>query len=638
MMKNLLPLLLLLSNIIIAQNPLAYKWDKTAVYESFPDSLKGDDAFNIFIHREDKTGFKGARLVTKKRIHKKMMINDLKAVSQLSDFNIHKAPNLEVYFFDARVIKKSGSVVNLKADNYKYQTIGTSSNGKRDYQLISLNIPSVEVGDQVEIICEYQSYSRFGGSIFLNDKLFSLKSSFKMTTFRNILNMSIYPHGDFPEPEVYKVGDMIAYTWTEKNVPGYGDDSFAVLSREFPYVDYAAVSSRMNPTVTYFELLRGAINRTDISFEGTGSNAFMKYFNTKILEEKPATMMDSIKLVQDFVLNDIEILPWSSERFFNSNFKKRAFPNNQLYGIYTRFFNYYKIPFEVLLCRDKYEGQMVGNFCSFTYLDYVGLKVRNSQGSVYYFGDSFYLNEVPVYIEGTECVRVKVINPLKPVQADNFNYNTTVLPLSKMKDNSVSLTALVKLGMDSVNYQIRESYVGRYSYRIRKELEDSLKPMLLNEDAYDTLFDVNKEKEDLDYPFRTQITYSIAADWKLNQLDSALYELELKDLFDFNFYDLEDKRSVDLYPLTMETQSVRLYIDLPADYSLIEPEKYVRSKNFHIGRFNFTVRQVSANKLMIDAKYELKDLIMKSTDFEDYKAIMKMAEDIKDLKLYLSAS
>jgi hypothetical protein len=183
--------------------------------------------------------------VTYYQVQKRMKILTELGLNQSAYVYIPLMENQTIDMLDACTIKEDGQVINMDAsDIYQVDmTAGGEKTSEDEYVSYSkFAIPSVEVGDEIEVIYQLALSDYAGGDILPNSEAFSFVTQYNFILPPSV-DFACQPKNGFPGPEVHHLSNGFKQAvFTIRNVKSIQDESYSIPFLTLPWFSYQVTS------------------------------------------------------------------------------------------------------------------------------------------------------------------------------------------------------------------------------------------------------------------------------------------------------------------------------------------------------------------------------------------------------------
>lgn len=635
-----------------AQNTgrLAYKWSKPTSFVPIPDEFKNEDAVAIYNH----TGIKNDLDVTTSInyrtsgfIKRKIRLLTAQGLKDYSNIIIKKKSSSTVTTLDARTIKKDGKTISIKSADIKLLHTYDDENDQY-YDEYRIAIPGVEIGDEVEYIyTTYQNGLSWADDVYLHNDLACLESQFVLTLRRGLVT-DIFSINEMASPERIDEDDYQILTWKLSNLPSIKNQNYAIVDKEFPYVQYYVkrlVLSKYNIdhqlSIENWGELYKVLSHNN-SDHNNKSRGLQKYFESFKNVTDTLTKVEKVryfvkKINEEFILmenEDVENAP-RPVMYFVEN-KKIDVNNLRLY--YKYMFYYLNIPFETCFGKNRYQGDLFPAIISTHQITHVFFYFADDQLSDHYLFVSnsdikYNVDERAWQLENTKIIHLKKDDPFS---ADKPSVQIRAMPQSQADHNRRTVTCSFNISPDwtSLNCDTKVSFTGMVSLRYRtnwinraKEYKnDTWIKWLDQEDnkkfGLDTVFiETQDNMTPFNFAVRIKSTESDIISPASDNISSLKVQIPLDHI---KIPSYSYKRFTTLYMPYLYTDELNYFIQFPSNVTVINEKDLNKKLANEVGEFNLSATKISDTVYKISSVYKIraKELV---------KSKYKMLVDLNDM-------
>jgi len=372
--KNILFILTfcLITNMACAQQfrKLKQSWKKPEPWVELPEVYKNEEAVAIFqkiylSNNYDRSSTPS--LTSNYSIAQRIRVLTKSVLEELSTFYIDQFPGSNPVTIDARTIKKNGETILADRESIKELKTYDKSTGSYKSQY-RISIPGIEVGDDIEIIYAIEKpYLIYSDDIYLHGPYVILKSEFTFYTSRGI-ETNIYNHNNMPKPTITELEFQTVDKWHLTNLPGLGKQLYRVSDNEIPYVRIHVNRFFVTGMDRPYEI---GLKSWGEVFEISTQNVFNKNQKDKGLNDFFAMHKSYLDTMNTFgkVSHIVNFL--NKEMKFGDNLEdnlknlplatliqKKEIDDRNLMLFYKYMFTYFKIPYYLVIAKNKYRGEL----------------------------------------------------------------------------------------------------------------------------------------------------------------------------------------------------------------------------------------------------------------------------------------
>lgn len=464
---------------------LKHKWKKPTPQIEIPDSLKNEDVViiskTVYINNhKDVTSsiplFASGSVLMRYRVQTKA------GLDYFTKFSLSKSRGAKPTTIDARTIKKDGTTINLDRDNIKllrsYNKL--SENYFYEYRL---SVPGVEIGDEVEIVYS-NSYNEIISTmdLFFHDDYAIMESKVVITTDRGIITNILLNNG-LPDPIRVEAENESILTWKLTSLRPIGEQYNMIEDYELPFVrmivteikhqgssydvgikDWGAIFDRLAP---------GSLEQ---KYKPKGLE---EYFNSLKSKLDTLSTTGKVNYFAQFINDEIEIRnslnDGDDKLSYVDLFSKKIIDEINLINFYKHMFFQLKIPYKVILAKNRYQGELLVSDISSRQITDVFFEFRDEKDAKHYLflsneSKTFSIDELPYSLEGTKAILLKKQDPFskeKPeVEYMNIGY-------VKMDNNTRKINTHIKIDeAGTLTRKTQLNYNGHFSTTFRRDLTE----------------------------------------------------------------------------------------------------------------------------------------------------------------------
>lgn len=638
----LIALFLCLSPTLSAQKKVKEsKWMKKYLKPSqIPDSLMSLDAISIFsrqkitVYADPYTGGKTTYMVTER-----FKILTEKGKQFCNKFTLIKPNRSEIMELDAVTIKPNGELVHFKTSDLKK----VSEKYKTDNAVLKRNeykvaIPNVSIGDEVEL--RYQlalPYLLSSEDLYFNTDFYCIKSTITLAFEKNFRpDIQMFNGLEAPEKEINY--GYVNYIWRKKGIHAKGYNLFSIPAFSEPYLSYSiryfirndgsSVPIVKNQWGSMYENAEKHLSlKNSSSKEKKSLDSFLYHVREKQGEVSQTQLLHAlVDSLNTFKIVRDEFLPKDYTLTHMLADKKTS--NMALYGIYLRAFEYYHIPFNIGLMRNKYDGLLYSDYVSVNHItDFLFVVQDSSKKYVYIYPSTstktYRLNEFPFQFEKTNVVLVdkSCINNLHP------RFKFTKIPSSKVGDNYAEHHYHITMEPTDTAHIIEgESKLsGHLIHHYYKNDSVYLKNLPMN---FDSLMDIDRTEPSSNYPYKVTYQTKGTCNLSIQEVNDSLFTLDVQSLLDHTYpvLPMDSKRDLHYYGPFPYSHSFQYAIEFPYDVKLATPISFTK-----IYGMQYTVKQQKPNLIYVSSSYKLASSFIRVGNY------VTTAENIEKYKQEISA-
>lgn len=647
---NLIIFLLISSSItsLFAQKGYKnFKWKKQSNrLTTLPDSLQNEDAVVLFHYYTlrpeiDPRYVKWANTVIIH--HQRIKILTEKGLDDFSNIIIQKSSKESVIYVDAFTVKPDGKIIDLDAGTIELNLYETNSNKNFTLKELRFAIPGVEVGDEIEMITKTKlPFLRTSDDLYFHQNLPVLNAAITINVPVTLL-IKLSSYNRLDAPEIIENGKNTTYQWRVSGLrPMYYQD-YSVYANELPYISY---NINFLPQQNWEELYVAYHNTyEDKDFQGRPHSTYFLEFmqdNAKKYPEYDSLQMFNhvLNFIQDSL--SLEVLNEDESNMPIGHFLyERRIDNHNLHILYRKVLDYLKIEYWTCFGRNKYNGPIDTKFPTVHQIDYVFYTFENKLGEQQFLYPSssemtYYLNEIPVTLEGTTCIALAGKN----AESVRIKFKTFVVPLSTIRDNSLIKSIVYKYSeQDRLKNVIhKEVYKGSYMRGARDYKTNLVEYSEWITDNYDVPVDSISFRFTSDSnPYAYEVKYTHPGTDYLNQVEEGLYSVSIADLIHHN--NLEDNKEKDrfmgFYPVMAYSDKVNVLLQFNHPVKIMNEEGLDQKLSNGFASYAIRFSQPTPQSILLTSKYAIKATYLSAGQYEMFISVNEMMESAMNQELYI---
>ena len=648
-------------NAVITFNEEIYESDFDADYFSRLAMYSNQTDSRTYNYNSIYTGYSG---LLSYKLHKRIRILTKKGLSEFSFVVIPDFKHADIVTLDARTIKPDGTIHDLEQEDIKEVDI-TSTNlmGSNGVAQKRFAIPSVEIGDEIELVYKVEGRSMLlVKDFFFHSELPVLHS--KLTVrLRSGLYPQFYYFNGAVHAETSIDGNFVKYSWESKNLPGYSNTENARISDELPFVRLVlkevkfrveTIESTISIMPDSWQVVFDNLNETFLEEEIRSNKAH--YIKTKIKEIKlknpDASKFDTFYTFFRYV-NDSVIVRKLKEQ--EESYKpgyylyKKFIDHKKLYNLYFRALRLIDLDYDLCLAATKHEPQIDTTIVNpFGFSNYLFI-IKNGEKSYFLYPSTtrrkYEFDEIPVTIEGTKAL---VLSGSEKTPKVSYIY----LPQGTSNDNFINRRCKLNINTDSslvettIGFTLSGAMSTKHRNFIDRSLEkyeadsiDILRNVLtsISDDEINLEIDtVIKDESSVFYPYKYKFTVSGTYNNLVTNIADSTYTLPLETLLKHITlqYSMEN-RLVDYIPDYPYTDMFSYFLIFEKPIKILNKDALLYDSENKVGKYQLKVEYVNDRILMITSKYQIKlNYILK----EDYPLLVELsqaADNAKDATILL---
>lgn len=295
--------------------------------------------------------------------HSIVRVNNEKGIQKHNRVYIPMSGVLKVIDIKARVVHKDGKIINLNKNNIKELK---DVKGYGGFKIFA--IEGVEKNTQIEYIYTLRKRPSSLGNITIQKK-YKIKNAEVIIRKPFFLNTEVKSYNNFPPLIKKKVpGNKVAYTAIEKNIDAMIEETSSTSVANKMKVVYL-IQSNSSSTDYQWSNFSLSIRNNFIKIKPKKHKNLIKDFQ----KVKTKFNKDSlITEISEFVRDNYTINKGGSPfEELKSIYKRKSASETSILKVYSCLFNYYEIPYEVVLTSNRYYNKFDKYFFSNSNLGFV---------------------------------------------------------------------------------------------------------------------------------------------------------------------------------------------------------------------------------------------------------------------------
>ncbi|MEZ4738646.1 MAG: DUF3857 domain-containing protein [Flavobacteriales bacterium] len=329
-----------------------------------------------------------------------------------------------VNFFDARIIRKDGEVIDLSSKHcsivYVYDTVYRSMDRRPELRFEDVDL---RPGDQFEVVLSLRSSGlRMGQEVLIQEERAVLEKQLEIHMW-DAPNLSVHTYNGFPAPTAVVHGTHRVKQWTFHDLKPIPFLPYAVSHFEQPF--YTISTSRHLDPLQCLSLFQqehkynhyaGRKSKYDfLDFLGERIQQHGAGKHTAIVRDVVAFLRDSIRMVPDEELDRNEPV--------GRHFAQRRMSTEMLLHLYKQMFSVLGTPMYICFARDRYLVAVSADTLHGEDLTDHVLAFKDEQsGAPHYLAintlwNRYLVDEVPYWLAGQRAVMIEYSETkIKPEQ------------------------------------------------------------------------------------------------------------------------------------------------------------------------------------------------------------------------------
>ncbi len=675
--KNQIFLLILLISCYFCgckSNSYEHNWTTSTALTTIPDSLKNENAVIILNERKLSNVMKDFS-ISEESNYKRIKLLTLDGITDFSTIEIPKIDGLKILELDARTIKPNGKIIDFNSKDIK-EISSYIANTPFGFSTLKFSVPSIEVGDEIEIFYKTKSFSFTPYyKYFFHFNAPALKSIFVYTTTMNVKNSYSF-NNQPPKYQADTIKGKINYKWEMNNLHSLKDQDNCIIPNELPNIKISLLSVYITDTYrrgmnTYYEDRKVFVNNytwtdfysyfikslRDDNIDFEDDNVYYKkkknpepdnidtvlnIINKNLSDtSKYDQFLNVCKYIHDSVavVNQLD----SNKLRVWSYLEKKTIDKFNLYRLYLKLFNYYDIEFAVCCANKKEKGDVDIQYSFIdSYTDIFFAFKKDTYADIHYIYPSdniqkFGLDELPIDIRGTNGIIIS-------------NYNTfpkTTIKSGNPNDNFKARYCNLDISLDSslLHSQYKTVTSGALSTisrtiqnLISKETNytDELKKLILQENPNAIIDSLRIEEANYLYPHKFNLYLNLTEKDIINTIDSNTYSLSLNTLLDHDIIPYHDtKRWLDFYTDFPYKDSYTFNLNCKYPSEIINADNLSTNIENTVGSYFFKIDQITPTQYAIRSNYTIKADYIPKDNYVQIDELNKASKKIKNASIIL---
>jgi hypothetical protein len=591
--------------------------------------------------------FKSSAFSSKMAFHynSRMKLNTKSAIQKYAYISLDKASRTTIRSFDITTYKQDGTKIKLDSSQIFHSMLPDQSDTNKKYDLMKYVIPGIEPGDEIEIDYSFEFEgdiaSKLSGNIFFNTELPALKWSYEFIV--------PYPYRVFykcynglKEPKIEISDNKAICTFSLDSCFAVTDLSLASLYNDVPYFYYSIeYAKNLNQSTHWKDLYNKFLvfSEAPIYYLDQFDTEYYKWLKLNLKPFKEEDKYKQFEVIYNLIREKFEDKSNEKESSILGYYSRDPFREDNNFRVckpYAKLLNYLGIDYYVCFARNKYNGKIDEDFIRNDEItDVLMMYYDNDSNLVMVYPNdydhSYYLNEIPGYLSGTDAMMIKILNNQA---SKNKKKDTWIVSDSSLTIKKISLLE----GNETVNFFYRLRNVGisknspsasyfskinlsgytstdqRLMYKVAFQDKEFYKEYLATMEKDTDIFKVDsiyKKTEGHKYPFK----FSVCLAGKLNKLynyvnDSTIIisvdEMLTNKLIDYD----RQSRNLDILLPFASSDIQDLIIDFDKPVNIINLDALHKEISNSTGSYKFEAVVISDTKLKLTSTYIIKkDLI-----------------------------
>lgn len=326
-----------------------YDWNNAPVITALTeDELKESqlyvkDVQAIEYYVDEEIGFIFQNILVHKLVH----LNDGDAVDNFNKISFPAASYTEFITRKARVIKKDGSVINLKDKDIIPHTEG-------GYAYDYFALEGIEVGDEVEFLYSYKSWPSMNGRLVpLQDEHVPKRECTYTIIAPEELEFKVKSYNGFPElvrDSSYE--DVIYLTATYHNMPKFKEEKYASTDANLAYIIFRLEKNNfrgeeIDPYPDFAKSIANTFGEID------PAKVKIKKLVKEAEIEEGQSDEEKLRLAENYIKDNYSSSSYSSD--VKEVIKKKEGSEYGMLKTYATLFRYLDIKYELVYTTDRSE-------------------------------------------------------------------------------------------------------------------------------------------------------------------------------------------------------------------------------------------------------------------------------------------
>jgi hypothetical protein len=598
---------LLVSFRVFSQNKdFEYSWEPVTPHTLIPDSLMKEDAILIYHNRYVLNDMANHDYLYKERFHYKIKILTPKGLSENAVLRVSKNENAKFVGLDARTIKPNGKVIDLSADQIKRLDF---KEGKDDDKITDLrfSIPNVEVGDEIEVLIDYESrLLPKGRDLLLQSHLVTLNAQIILKYNKDFM-MDIITYNNMPKGQYEESSSHSTYKWDLKNIPSVSNQNFISPKFELPYVSYMVRVKGNNETnnrlyKTYFA------NFYDKNY-ATGN--FLSTIKRKASVSDTQSTFSQFATIYQYICSQytlVDALPLEDqEKQLDYLLDKKQLDHHRLHVLLRHLFDELHLKYYLCIGRNKYSGFLDFNFIPPQAVTDFFFSIKDGSGNAHIvypgYETYFKIDEMPPALRGTESLFIGKPN-MEGAFVDVLEQEIASLS-SDYNYHIRNARIVMHENDDSLKYKVKEIISGDLStlYKIKAQ-------STLDEERPKT---IDKTSEN-SFPFTTTLRYSEESVNCMQPVGPHTYAIKLGEIISVKLSEVNPgKRTLNYFPTCAYKDINKIMISFDKEINSDNSAKLNQELTNEYASFRLSIKKVDPKTITLEVEYEIKSLFIEAS-------------------------
>lgn len=623
-----------------------HKWVKPKYDKNIPEELASEDAVKMLDKTSISIDLAGSGFTTTKTKFIRIKLLTERGVERYGKVYLEKDANWRITKLDARSIHPDGKITNLDKDQIINLGFTDSRNEDNSYQEVRFSIPDAKIGDIIEITYSMRfGHFMSGDDVMQHSEIPCLDAQYKLNVPSQMAIESKSYNGmaDF---SVKASTERVKYLYKQTNIPGLGEQKFAIPHRQIPFAVWAIRGFERN-TGQIIPINSNSWNEFYNRYSSAFDNGKLKRSAEKgaffELIQKAKQKPTNIQKVQT-VVQALKKLEYVDEELLFQDLSEYITAGKINYWtshyFITQALEQLGITDYVCFGRSKYEGMIDLNFASAHQIRYVFYGFEDEKGRIQFvfppiYGEFLEVGEIPAPLYDTNIVLLRnESDPFKKTAA--FSVNLEMFPSKDCIKRDIS-SVTVNLDQEFSQQTMKRSISGPFSTGRRSIYVDGISNLWLLETEF---FKDKKEVEiavdslSFDYPYLSTFSFDFDVESKIEYLEDTLVTLPLSPFIEIEMIDIEgENRTLPLYGPHNYQHQVIIELNFDKDVKLLETINTGLSNK--CGRLQINAMQKSEKQITVNVIFSIEQASLPIADIDMLLELNKTVKELVESELLL---
>lgn len=565
--------------------------------------------------------------VTFYQVQKRIKILTELGLNQSAYVYIPLMENQTIEMLDACTIKEDGQVINMDAsDIYQVDmTAGGEEASEDEYVSYSkFAIPSVEVGDEIEVIYKLALSDYAGGDILPNSEAFSFVTQYNFILPPSV-DFACQPKNGFPGPEVHNLSNGFKQAvFTIKNVKSIQNESFSIPYLTLPWFSYQVTSFDPNydsDKTTDWQLFHLGM-KMSLQNAQKSKKKHTQYYQQVLAEvtEGLDSPFEKFTRMYHYLCDSIEhteeISPQEAGKS-NEYFLYKGYMNRfVLYRTVLQVLDDLHLDYHLCFARNRYRGPINIMNPRMEEVDEYLILINDEYLEPHFLClnhplINYQIDEIPSHLSGS---KVAYIN-----ESHDFQLDSIMLP--DWETEATCMADLIEVNIDPLQpdtsrLTVNSMYTGHATTLYRSlnqmmEMDTLMRKSFLEYRRYenpnvfvDTSELVSAQRE---FPFELKFNIQAGIAGAFDIINDSLLSIPLENFIDHPTLETKTKeRILDCYPEFRFMDSVAVSFVFPEEYQIevINDKDLEFGVSNHAGSYQLGLKQ-DGNKIQLSSGYTI---------------------------------